>query len=294
MDGDDQASLKLRKSNSQSDEKHEAEEEAGQQQCTVELNVLLSVEHNGWKNRLGQRFTIRRLEDQELCQAVWGRKEEGGLVLIRTQLGEECDCPPDLLTNTTTLKAAFPLYSFLRQSRKFKQQVLYRANICEPRGCQIEIMTNLVKEPNEDHVTMYQAHLGWAIDGTYPRESDQIGFIPTQVSRNFLDCHMDGTQEEEEKLCIKRCTQLAKFMLEDKRLILVPVRPPGAGAGHFTLLVLSKTSDVEEQLGSTGSGWESRYYDSLHVAKPANIDASQRLLREFSIGGLGVGNSNLN
>ena len=84
----------------------------------------------------------------------------------------------------------------------------------------IELLNFQVIQPNEDHISLYFAHLAWAIEGKDPREEDQIGFIPPQVSRTFLECLDLEIKEDEHVLCIERCKQLAQRMLQIKKLVL--------------------------------------------------------------------------
>ena len=137
----------------------------------------------------------------------------------------------------------------------------------------IELLNFQVIQPNEDHISLYFTQLAWAIEGKDPREEDQIGFIPPQVSRTFLECLDLEIKEDEHELCIERCKQLAQRMLQIKNLILVPVWGPGKGVNHFTLLALSKI-----QLSNS---WEVSYYETLPGPKKINMERAQSLVHEF-------------
>jgi hypothetical protein len=178
-------------------------------------------------------------------------------------------------------KDAEPLQSLKDESRKCKQQVLMRACMPDPVGWLIQpIRSKTAEQTTEDHcchISLCFANLAWASEGKKLREGNQIGFIPAMLSHTFLTIHAIEDQTRVQKLCMKRCKQLADRMLEIKCLILVPVRVPAPGQ-HFTLLALSKT---EGSLSSTESRWTIRYHDSLGIANKLNFDAAVMLLSKF-------------
>ena len=237
------------------DEKPQGEEkpeEVGAEEVEP-LNVLVSVEHSGYSFRLGKKGQVLIKEHQDLCVKAWADElawakehqdfcESGlhGLVQMKLSaaLGGVVEIPPKLLVRADDLSEAQPLQSFKHKSRQFKQWVLMRAGMSDPETDTIELMSDKVIQPNEDHLSLCFAHLAWAIEGKDPREEDQIGFIPPQVSRTFLECLALDIKKDEHELCMERCKQLAQRMLKIKGLILVPVWAPGKGVNHFTLLAL--------------------------------------------------------
>ena len=175
----------------------------------------MSVEHSGYSGRLGKKGWVEIKQHQELCAKAWADEEAEGLVQMRLQgdSGGVLEIPPKLLVSADGLKDAQPLQSYKHKSRQFKQWVLMRASMSDPQSSPIELISFQVIQPNEDHISLYFAHLAWAIEGKDPREEDQIGFIPAQVSRTFLECLDLKIKEDEHELCIERCKQLAQIML---------------------------------------------------------------------------------
>ena len=180
----------------ESTEKPQAEEkpedvEPGQQLGAEPLYVLVSVEHSGYAFRLGKKGWVEIKQHQELCAKAWADEDVEGLVQMKLlgDLGGVAEIPPKLLVSGDGLKEAQPLQSYKHKSRQFKQWVLMRASMSDPQATlPIELLNFQVIQPNEDHISLYFAHLAWAIEGKDPREEDQIGFIPPQVSRTFLEC----------------------------------------------------------------------------------------------------------
>ena len=79
------------------------------------------------------------------------------------------------------------MQNYSRKGRHFKQHVLMRAGILDACASDIEIMTPKLPLPNEDHLSLYFAHLSWAIENKDPREFNSVAFVPAQLSRTFLE-----------------------------------------------------------------------------------------------------------
>ena len=128
-----------------------------------------------------------------------------------------------------------------------------RAGILDAFATDIEIMTPKLAMPNEDHLSLYFAHLIWAMENKYPREFNSVAFVPAQLSRTFLEVSEDPENNKEQQICLSRCRQLAERLMLQNQLILVPIWSASKGIHHFTLLVLSKSDE----------SFSVRYYDSL-------------------------------
>ena len=153
----------------------------------------------------------------------------------------------------------------------------------DPQTSPIELISFQVIQPNEDHISLYFAHLAWAIEGKDPREENQIGFIPPQVSRTFLECLDLEIKEDEHELCIERCKQLAQRMLQIKKLIFVPVWGPGKGVNHFTLLTLSTFQiDNSFEMSVTKGIWKLSYFEFRPTGWKIHRRARRRLSTQSS------------
>lgn len=241
----------------------------------TKLRVLVSVQHNGYAFRLGQRGEVPIEKHQFVCEEQWllgGEAKE----LIQVKLdsksgGGVCEIPASLLVNEHGLKDAQPLYSYKHKSRKFKQDVLMRGGVLDPQAFgRIEILSEKVMMPNEDHISIAWSHLSWAIEGKDPREASKVAFVPSQLLRTFLEMlpHKDAPDHQ---ICFERGKLLAQRLLKQKDLILVPVWSGGKAVNHYTLLVLSRSEE----------GWEVRYYETLSQAKAAAVENAKAILKDF-------------
>ena len=243
--------------------------------ATAPLNVMVSVENPSYSFRLGKRGHITIESHKAACAQVWA-KEEITEKLVQVHLNSEsgggmCEIPASCLVRSDGLKNAQPLQNYCRKGKKFKQHVMMRAGISDAFATDIEIMTPKLLMPNEDHLSLYFAHLSWAIENKDPREFNSVAFVPAQLSRTFLELLALPEKNEEQQVCLCRCRQLGERLMLQNQVILVPIWSPGKQIHHFTLLVLSKSDE----------SFSVRYYDSLKTAKAGARDRAQELLRNL-------------
>ena len=180
---------------------------------------MVSVQHSGYSFRLGQRGEVH-LQTHQDCVSFGGETTDDVMVQVRLNPdsgGGVMQVPAKLLVKTDMLTQPKPLESFKHKSRKMKQHVLMRACMLDPTCFgKIESMSPQVSQPNEDHLSICYGNLSWAIEGKDPREENKIGFIPTQLSRTFLECSACEDKNAEQIMCIERSRHCAQRLLQIK------------------------------------------------------------------------------
>ena len=180
------------------------------------------------------------------------------MLLLFSSAGRIVSVPLAACALSKDFEVSKKLSSYERKSDAFKRAVMRRAATFEPdTGGVIEIVTDEVKEANEEHLRLWFAHVRFAISDLNPSEKADLFFVPSEFTRSWLELAqasvVDGTENDME---FYTCGQfLCKQLLRTYKFIIVPVWAQGDKSQHFTLLCISKLESDELSI---------RYYDLLH------------------------------
>ena len=226
----------------------------------AELKVLVSVEDNRFRKCLGKRGVVTEKTDAEALRMFWAGAEcdSGKAVSVRVHGGKDfIKVPLRLLVSAAHLKPASPLSNYKHKSRDFKRHVLRKAGWMSPDG-DIDIATSALQTPDEDHISIFFAHISWAVDNSDPKTFSKIGFVPTQITRTFEALSKLEKKDLEQLLGMQRIKSVCQRLLSQKDLIFVPIYSEGKNLGHYTLIILTRQSDNE---------WSIEYEETLKTEK---------------------------